>query len=388
VAARLQAAASKLDEKGREETARAYAAAAAHKALAVPPEVAGEWRHWGSQTRENAVESALENCQVHFGQPCVLVAADDTVEPVPADGKLSPRDMPRARYSGEFSPAQIPGVGPRLRERSDIVNYESATAPKAVAFHPVRDRVFTVNRAANQHAAEEEALRACNDDPVRNGAGGPCFLYAVDNRVVLPLRLKEPLTPPDTMAAAAPHGVPPANPPPAAQPVANRPPRPSTMAERCAAPGGLPAIRQYCASTVLPPLVGDHTGRSTYEVANLFDNNPATAWIKARREPGDGWILVDFNGERLVTAIAIANGYQKNGTVFRENYRVRRLRLLSSNGEAATVNVADQNGMQRIALDRPMRSEWLQIIIDDLFPGEREPDVAISELHVISERAP
>jgi hypothetical protein len=35
-----------------------------------------------------------------------------------------------------------------------------------------------------------------------------------------------------------------------------------------------------------------------------------------------------------------------------------------------------------------MRSEWLQIIIDDLFPGEREPDVAISELHVISERAP
>jgi hypothetical protein len=206
--------------------------------------------------------------------------------------------------------------------------------------------------------------------------------------VVLPLRLKEPLTPPETMAAASPPAVAPAKPPPAAQAAANRPPRPSTMAERCATPDGMPVIRQYCASSVLPPLVGDRTGRSTYEVANLFDNNPATAWIKARREPGDGWILIDFNGERLVSAIAIANGYQKNGTVFRENYRVRHLRLLSSNGETASLNVADQNGTQRIVLDRPLRAEWLQIIVDDLFPGDREPDVAISELHVISEPTP
>jgi hypothetical protein len=277
---------------------------------------------------------------------------------------------------------------PRMRERSDIANYRAAAAPKAVAFQPVRLGVFVVIQAANQHAAEEQALKACNDDPVRNGAGGPCFLYAVDNRVVLPLRLKAPLTPPETAAAVAPPVTAPARPPPAVQPAANRPPRPSTMAEHCAAPAALPAVRQYCASTVLPPLVGDRTGRSTYEVANLFDNNPATAWIKARREPGDGWILVDFNGERLVTAIAIANGYQKNSTVFRENYRVRRLRLSSSNGETSSLNVADQDGMQRVALDHPMRAEWLQIIVDDLFPGSREPDVAISELRVISERMP
>jgi hypothetical protein len=388
LAARLQTAAPKLDEKARDEAARAYAAAPVHKALAIPPEAGGDWRVWDRPTRETAVESALEGCQVQFGHPCLLVAADDAMEPIPADGKLPPHDMPRARYSGEFSPAQIPGVGPLVRERSDIVNYSSAVAPKAVAFHPIRNRIFIVTQAQNQHAAEQEALKACNDDPVRNGAGGPCFLYAVDNRVVLPLRLKEPLTPPETMAAASPPAVAPAKPTPAAQAAANRPPRPSTMAERCATPDGMPVIRQYCASSVLPPLVGDRTGRSTYEVANLFDNNPATAWIKARREPGDGWILIDFNGERLVSAIAIANGYQKNGTVFRENYRVRHLRLLSSNGETASLNVADQNGTQRIVLDRPLRAEWLQIIVDDLFPGDREPDVAISELHVISEPTP
>ena len=33
----------------------------------------------------------------------------------------------------------------------------------------------------------------------------------------------------------------------------------------------MPGIRQYCASSVLPARVGDRSGRSTYEVGNLFD---------------------------------------------------------------------------------------------------------------------
>jgi hypothetical protein len=51
------------------------------------------------------------------------------------------------------------------------------------------------------------------------------------------------------------------------------------------------------------------------------------------------------------------------------------------------VNVADQEGPQRISLDRPIRAEWLQIVIEDVYPGAREPDLAISELRVISQAA-
>src|SRR4029077_18218248 len=57
--------------------------------------------------------------------------------------------------------------------------------------------------AANQRAAEEKALKDCNADPARNRSGGPCYLYAVQNRVVLPLRLITPMTP-EAPAAAAP----------------------------------------------------------------------------------------------------------------------------------------------------------------------------------------
>ena len=74
--------------------------------------------------------------------------------------------------------------------------------------------------------------------------------------------------------------------------------------------------------------------------------------------------------------------------VFRDNYRVRRLRLRSSSGENAMLEVADREGAQRIAIEPPVHAEWLQIIIDDLYPGGPEPDVAISELRVITDKSP
>ena len=41
-----------------------------------------------------------------------------------------------------------------------------------------------------------------DDDPDRNGRDGPCFLYAVANRVVLPMRMTAPHQPADTIAQA------------------------------------------------------------------------------------------------------------------------------------------------------------------------------------------
>jgi hypothetical protein len=115
---------------------------------------------------------------------------------MPGDGNWLRRDMPRARYAGEFDAAQIPGAAPAQRERPEIVNYRAANAPKAAAFSPAGGRVFPVVGAADQRAAEEDALKACDADPVRKAENGPCFLYAVGDQVVLPRRLKTPLTAP------------------------------------------------------------------------------------------------------------------------------------------------------------------------------------------------
>ena len=124
-----------------------------------------------------------------------MIAVDDVLPPIAPDGKLPPRDMPRVGYAGDFDPAQIPGAWEGMRKRADIVSYPNLGAPKAASFHPIRNRLFVITKAASQRAAEEEALKVCNDDNASKGLRGPCFVYAINNRVVLPLRLKEPLTP-------------------------------------------------------------------------------------------------------------------------------------------------------------------------------------------------
>lgn len=200
---RLAAALPQVQERLHDGSAQHYAEGPAHKAQAVPENGAGHWQSVGRASPEEAVESALEGCQVQFGQLCMLTAVDNAVQPVGADRKWAPHDMPRARYAGEFDPVQIP-ANDKLRERADVLGYHSATAPKAAAYHPDRGRLFIVTGAASQYAAEEEAMKRCDDDPLRNGAGGPCFLYAVDNRVVLPLRLRQPMSEPPQVAAASP----------------------------------------------------------------------------------------------------------------------------------------------------------------------------------------
>jgi hypothetical protein len=153
------------------------------------------WRTAMRPTTEDAETAALEQCQVFHGQPCISLAVDDAVQPVPPGGSWPRHDMPRARYAGSFEPAQIPGLRPAARERADIANYRSAPGPKAATYHPNGGRVFIVSGAATQHAAEEEALKACNADPVRNGANGSCFLYAVGDQVVLSRRLQRSISP-------------------------------------------------------------------------------------------------------------------------------------------------------------------------------------------------
>jgi len=194
LAARFGSAAPKIPDKRREERAREYVAARAHKAQAVAPNVGGTWRATGRPSAENAQTASLEQCQIFYGEPCVLVAVNDLMQPVPVDGNWIRHDMQRPRYADVFDPEQIPGAGPGLRNRSDIVNYRTAPAPKAAAYHPSGGRLFTVSGAASQRSAEEDVLKACNIDPSREGKDGSCFLYAVGDQVVLPRRVKDAVT--------------------------------------------------------------------------------------------------------------------------------------------------------------------------------------------------
>lgn len=170
----------------------------------------------------------------------------------------------------------------------------------------------------------------------------------------------------------------------AQEPWPPRKPRPHAPSETCANFRSNRGIETYCASSVLEPQAGN-----IYDVQNLFSTNNTTAWVHGTHKTGiDQWIVVEFDGFRSVNEIMIRNGYQKNADVYISNSRVKELKLLFSQGESKTVLLEDRQSEQTIPIDPPIKAYWIQFRIEDVFPGTRWLDTAISKLQVISEPVP
>jgi hypothetical protein len=183
-----------MPDKLRLEQVMLYHADTNHKAIAAHPP-AGTWRSGDWPNEAAAEQNTLEACQMRYGDPCILVAVNDKVRDRSSKDYRNPRPMPRIAYEGVFDAQQIPFVREATRQRQDVANYKKSSSPKAIAVHPW-GRVFIATGTASQRIAEVTALADCNNDPSREGKDGPCWLYAVDDTVVLPKRLKEPLSAP------------------------------------------------------------------------------------------------------------------------------------------------------------------------------------------------
>ncbi len=191
----LEKGATKESSQSRKDNAVAFSRLSSHRAMAIAPKVRRHWRTGGWPSRAVAEERVLEKCSQFYDEPCAIIAADDTLAPPSSDGTWATQDAPRVRYSGQFDPAKVPGLREQQAHSPELLNYASSTGPKAAAFHA--EGIFTVSQGAtSQNSAEEQALSACNANPDRAKSGNrPCYLYAVENRVVLPQRLTSPLTP-------------------------------------------------------------------------------------------------------------------------------------------------------------------------------------------------
>ena len=181
--------------ENRTEQAREYPNWKVHRSLVIAPSArlairTGEW-----STKELAMEKNLERCTQYFNEACAVVGSDDVIF-IPRAGEGWPlQDAPRARYAGIFNPERIPTLREKDLRRSDIAAYATLTGPKAAAFHALGILVLKTD-ATDQRSAEARALAECNANPARSPKtlGGPCYLYAVGNQVVLPLRSTVPMT--------------------------------------------------------------------------------------------------------------------------------------------------------------------------------------------------
>jgi hypothetical protein len=133
-------------------------------------------------------DRTLEACQLRYAKPCALLAVN---EEIASEGELISKDMRRLQYKGEFDLAQIPIIRSITRNRVDVQNYFGAETPKAIAIHPW-GKIFISTGAASPIEAQSAALAKCNADPERKFKDGNCFVYAINNDVILPERRMVP----------------------------------------------------------------------------------------------------------------------------------------------------------------------------------------------------
>lgn len=180
----MTSATPKTPLENRERLLRDYMNAARNKAQAIELTEGHYYRSTSHEDASVAEDRALESCQLRFGKPCALIAVN---EELVAENKLVPKDMPRLQYKGTFDISQIPIVKPIVKSRSDVKGYFTNAEPKAIAIHPW-GRLFVSLGEKTSKDAQASALANCNSDPVRKSKDGPCFIYAVNNEVVLPER--------------------------------------------------------------------------------------------------------------------------------------------------------------------------------------------------------
>jgi hypothetical protein len=152
------------------------------KALAVEPD-SGEPYWWdGASSKEIAEKFALMGCQLSNSKPCILIATNDELratDPITAER----HDMVELNYKGPFQVERTPFLASVNRET--IQSYAKLKSPKVLAIRPYHAKATSATGATIAEA-EQKALASCNDNP-----RWPCFIYAVNDDVVLSERRTE-----------------------------------------------------------------------------------------------------------------------------------------------------------------------------------------------------
>lgn len=180
----MSAATPELYFRTREIMVETYEKAAVNKAFAVNLKSAEYWQTADQDSKAVTGERTLEGCELRFGSPCkLLVVNDDLIQSGPA----AQVEMPRLKYSGGFDLDQLPIVKDDVRKREDVRHYLTAARPKAIAINPA-GQMFVVSGFSNDKETIDAALTRCDLASGRKKADGPCYLYAVNNDVVITKR--------------------------------------------------------------------------------------------------------------------------------------------------------------------------------------------------------
>ena len=134
-------------------------------------------------------------------------------------------------------------------------------------------------------------------------------------------------------------------------------------------------------------------GSKSYKASNIFDEDTETAWVEGVKGHGIGqWIEFKNVGVRQdgiwcgVGSISILNGYVKSDKAWRENGRVKRLKVYCNGKPKYIMELQNSRSLQYFGIDDLLEGytshiSKLRFEILEVYPGTKYKDTVISEIY-------
>lgn len=120
-------------------------------------------------------------------------------------------------------------------------------------------------------------------------------------------------------------------------------------------------------------------GSKTYNIENLSDDNPMTAWV----EGVEGYGIGESFEVKAITVNVIYNGYQSSPKNWKYNSRVKRFKVYRHGEAICYLDLTDEMGAQHFEL--PHHVNWetkenFKFEIVEVYKGDKWEDVCISHI--------
>ena len=147
----------------------------------------------------------------------------------------------------------------------------------------------------------------------------------------------------------------------------------------------LPVFSSVSASDTLIEEGYDHSPKLA------VDGYTDTAWAVSG---GEGeWIMLSASGDQYVSGLKILNGYNKFNAKtgkwqYYPNSRPKRITVSFSDGSSVEAELADvfsegEDALyQDVSFSRTVRTNYIKITVDEVYPGDTWSDTCISEIEV------
>ena len=126
----------------------------------------------------------------------------------------------------------------------------------------------------------------------------------------------------------------------------------------------------------------------SYAAENAHDLNYKTAWVEGKKDYGKGEYLTYYfkHDSPRVTQVIVINGYVKTDKAWKENSRIKKMKMYVNDLPYAVLNLKDTKAEQIFSFE-PLgkRKDGKELILKfeilEIYKGEKYSDTALTEVY-------